>query len=72
MVIVEECYFCGKGGQLLFSEERKCFVHTNCLVEKLSLRDSIALAIAKEFDMIADSSDCSIGCDECVNRWCGR
>jgi hypothetical protein len=68
----QECYICAKGGQLLFSNERKCYVHTHCLVERLTSGDLTALAIAKEFDMVSDASECSIGCDECVNRWCGR
>jgi len=67
-----ECFFCGKGGQLLFSAERKCYVHSHCIVEKLTTVDQTALAIAKEFDMVSDSTECSVGCDECVNRWCGR
>lgn len=66
------CIFCDKGGLLLFSAGLKCFAHSQCIVEKLTAGDQTALAIAKEFDMVSDSSECNVGCDECVNRWCGR
>lgn len=66
------CLFCEKGGQLLFSAEQNCSVHSHCIIEKLTTGDQKALAIAKEFDMVSDSSECSVGCEECVNRWCGK
>lgn len=72
MASTSTCYFCGSNGRLLFSAEQKCYVHSHCIVEKLNSGDRKALAIAKEFDMVSNSSECTVGCDECKDRWCGR
>jgi hypothetical protein len=60
---METCIFCGKKLHLIYSEEKQCSVHAQCIVERLRTGNSLALALAKEFDMVSDSSECTVGCD---------
>lgn len=66
------CFFCSEGGQLIHSSERNCDVHTHCIVAHLAQGNPVAIALAKEFDMIASYSECGSGCENCKDRWCGR
>ncbi|MGI1659723.1 MAG: hypothetical protein ACRKFN_12140 [Desulfitobacterium sp.] len=66
------CVFCNKGGQLIHSSEQNCDVHSQCIVSNLGKDNQVAIAIAKEFDMIPNYSQCGSGCENCKDRWCGR
>lgn len=66
------CVFCNRGGQLIHSAEQKCYVHGQCIVSNLGKDNQLAIAMAKEFDMIPSYSQCGSGCENCKDRYCGR